>query len=172
MRLLSLSNSSYGPYGYSILTNTLPTDQHSVTAGFYKILVDYQKLKLFIISVLWRAHITTLPEFSNTVLEPEIADKVKDMLIHTNAGDPSLFSIILSRYYTSDPTYKDLPFALRVPVKSNHPELVFFSLQLLDYNIIINVGSRAFPDEFQSFVLSEKQNLKIKLRDYLQSKDY
>jgi len=50
-----------------------------------KVAIDYRQFKLFHLSILWRATVSTLDAFSNVVLEPDHRERLREMLAH---GDP------------------------------------------------------------------------------------
>jgi hypothetical protein len=55
---------------------------------------DHRLIKLFFLSVLWRCHATSRPEFSNVHLGPYEA-RLKAMLIDGDAGDVDDFSVAI-----------------------------------------------------------------------------
>jgi hypothetical protein len=58
---------------------------------------DYAKLKLFIISVLWRASVSTRPFFHRISLGP-FEQKAREMILRRDPGDSATFSTILMRW--------------------------------------------------------------------------
>lgn len=59
--------------------------------------VDYKKLKLFFISLLWRAHATSRPEFNAVMLGAKYELLAKQMIKNFDPGSPKVFSVFVVR---------------------------------------------------------------------------
>jgi hypothetical protein len=55
--------------------------------------LDYRKTKLFLLSILWRASVSTLPDFSQVSLGPH-EDRIRVMLLRNDPGDPLDYRVI------------------------------------------------------------------------------
>jgi hypothetical protein len=55
----------------------------------------YSHLKLFFLSVLWRASVSTLPFYEHVRLGPH-EDKIREMLVHSIPGDPTDYGCVVS----------------------------------------------------------------------------
>ncbi len=104
----------YDEYGKKILIDTDP----KLTQIFPKanILtfdnVDTKKLKLFILSVLWRFSISTRPEVSSLKLKEGYENKLADMILNDNDGDFNDFSVVITKFkfkYADFSKYFQLP---------------------------------------------------------------
>jgi hypothetical protein len=58
---------------------------------------SYERLKLFFISLLWRAHSTTQPMFQHVRLGPW-AERAKQHILEKNPGTADEFAVFLERY--------------------------------------------------------------------------
>lgn len=58
---------------------------------------DYKKLKLFLISVLWRAGASSLKQFDKINLGPQL-NKAKKLILEDNPGEENDFSFIIARF--------------------------------------------------------------------------
>lgn len=56
---------------------------------------DYHKLKMFFISLLWRAGVSSRPEFQSVSLGPH-ADLLKEMILTNNSGGPDDYAVALA----------------------------------------------------------------------------
>lgn len=59
--------------------------------------VDYNNLKLFFISLLWRAHATSLQSFDKVKLGPKFEAVARDMIKTGNPGNPDDFALVMLR---------------------------------------------------------------------------
>lgn len=59
--------------------------------------VDYSKLKLFLLSILWRASISSRPFFKNVSLG-NYEEEIRQMIINSDAGLPAKFPCILTSF--------------------------------------------------------------------------
>jgi hypothetical protein len=66
--------------------------------------VQYELLKLFAISLLWRSSETSLPFFSRIALGPH-AKKAREMILSGDPGTPEEFSVFAARW-TAQPEHK------------------------------------------------------------------
>ena len=66
--------------------------------------IDYTKFKLFLLSVLWRSSISKREFFRNVSLGP-YEDKIREMILNSDPGEPLDFPCFISTYKN----IKDLP---------------------------------------------------------------
>ncbi|MCX5717390.1 MAG: hypothetical protein NTW44_03595 [Nitrospirae bacterium] len=59
--------------------------------------IDYAKFKLFILSLLWRASISKLPDYNNVNLGPH-EDKIRQMILNSNSGGPIKYPCVMASY--------------------------------------------------------------------------
>lgn len=59
--------------------------------------IDYVKFKLFLLSMLWRASISSRPFFKNVSLGP-YEEEIRNMILSGNPGRPGDFPCIISSY--------------------------------------------------------------------------
>ncbi|MBI2596359.1 hypothetical protein HYW46_06520 [Candidatus Daviesbacteria bacterium] len=133
---------------------------------------DYEKLKLFVISVLWRAGASQLPQFGKINLSQEELERARQNILNNDSGGDNNFSFIIARFpddigqsFMADP----------------HPEYdtdMFAGLNAYrfyigaGYIVYIKVGTKLFPEPGRSFVVSKETPLRILTRDnFLQSKE-
>ena len=61
--------------------------------------IDPKKLKLFCLSYIWRASITSWTEFSLVKLGEFHEEKIRKMLLADDCGSPKDSSVLFSKYY-------------------------------------------------------------------------
>jgi hypothetical protein len=69
--------------------------------------ISYQKFKIFLLSLLWRAHISSRPMFSEISLGPH-AEEIRKMIYEGNAGDVDDYPIFLMTYVNDKSIPTDL----------------------------------------------------------------
>ena len=112
--------------------------------------LDYRLLKLFFLSVLWRASLSSLPIFKHISLGPH-EKRLRNMVLSGEAGSeadyPTLFFILHLdgqhlRDFTVEPTF------MRVEGRK------CYRLVLSGFVVLIFVSSQRVPDPFPRVVLS------------------
>jgi hypothetical protein len=66
----------------------------------YKMEIDYAKLKLFFISLLWRAGISNHYFFKKIRISP-FGDQLKQMILKSDPGNPETFAVVLAKFNES-----------------------------------------------------------------------
>ncbi|MGK9452559.1 hypothetical protein ACSSZE_15075 [Acidithiobacillus caldus] len=131
--------------------------------------VDLEKLRLFIISVLWRASISSREFFSEVTLDHyEITAKriIKKELDLTEY----LFPFIVGKY-------SGYPAANKIIIKPG-PVVIeginFYNLNMSGFNITVKVDPRPFPQSLTTLwdVLIEKGTVLVYKKDFGSSKEY
>jgi hypothetical protein len=57
--------------------------------------LDYQKFKLFLVSLLWRCAITTRPEFADVSIPPAHCERMRQMLLNGDPGKPHEYGCVV-----------------------------------------------------------------------------
>lgn len=135
-------------------------------AGF-----DYRRLKLFFISVLWRAHLSQDQFFHAVDLGPW-QNIARQMILAGDPGPADLFGVILFRYFVPNSDFTEVQHAQPSPVFVRHMDLNAYMLRLADYAALIKVDKRPFPDGVQNLVISPSGPLRIVLRNYLMTGEF
>ncbi len=134
---------------------------------------DYEKLKLFIISVLWRAGASKLPQFGKINISKVDLERARQNILSNVSGGNNNFSFIIARFPDD--------IGQSVGGLDPHPEYdtdLFAGLNAYrfylgaGYIVYIKVGTKLFPEPGRSFVVSSETPLRILSRDnFLQSKE-
>ncbi|KAM3093559.1 hypothetical protein ACKFKG_19285 [Phormidesmis sp. 146-35] len=160
---------SWDRYGQTFLLSPPDSEKYITdTAGkpAYKVdSFDYKQLKLFFMSILWRAAITS-HEFFAQVKLTSWEEKLKRMILAEDPGDENDFSVILFKYEG------DFSEMMYNPIKKRQDGINFYRFKLPRYTFLIKVDQRSFSSELAPFVLSPNQPLLMCIREYTGSKEY
>ena len=146
---------SWDDYGFQVLGNppgndAFPRDDSEVQAFVIKN-TDYSRLKLFVLSVLWRASVSKEPFFARVQLgkhEPIIADMIRNQ----NPGGFDEFPVVLARLVG-----QPLPNATYAPYRQRSPEGVNFNILFLpSIKIMVKVDSRPLPQILELVALRQQ----------------
>jgi hypothetical protein len=138
--------SDWDAYGFKILGRHWRAEdaQHSEDGppvAFELKNVDYESLALFILSVVWRASVSSIPLFKNVSLGPELAERIRQILLSREAPEPPEFSIVSC----SSPGHKYRATILP-PDRIRTPEGInFYRLYLPYLFILVKADWRAAP---------------------------
>lgn len=153
--------SSWDGYGFEVLGNppgndALPQNDSEVQDFVIKD-IDYAQLKLFVLSVLWRASVSSQPSFSKIQLgKHELI--IADMIRNHNPGGLDEFPVILARLVG-----QRSPNVIFAPYQQPSPEGINFAMLFLpSIKIMIKVDQRPLPPIFEPVVLRHRpQNMVV-----------
>jgi len=143
-------------YGFKILgnppgNNVLPRNEAELESFILKD-IDYALLKLFILSVLWRASVSSQPFFSKIRLGKHEA-AIADMIRNQNPGSYDQFAVIIGRLVG-----QQFPNALLSPRRQRTPEGINFSVMFINsIKIMVKVDRQALPQILEPVVLKPQQ---------------
>ncbi len=98
--------------------------------------VDYNKFKLFLLSILWRACITNREVFNAAKINDSDIEKIRLMLVNNDAGQINEYPIITLSYLNDETMPTDLIFQ---PIKSVTPEKTLITFLLGGFVFIFNI---------------------------------
>jgi hypothetical protein len=150
-------------YGCDLLVHKIPaqavkTEQNG--RQYYSLQqYDYEKFKLFFLSVIWRMSISTQPLFRNVNLGP-FESQLRKQLISKTPGDTEDFAVFIYRYI--DEFGSSMTLATR-------PEwlhgIKVYNVGLPGYLAVIKVDRRGLPLPANHLVLARGKPLAIAARD-------
>lgn len=100
--------------------------------------IDGRKLRLFFLSLLWRAAATSLPEFSYVKLSRKQLGQLRRMLVDEDPGDSGLFSIVLMQFSTKGPWHNHTPLYGTKDLEGEKVNFLRFYLDGLAVHIHLN----------------------------------
>lgn len=127
--------------------------------------VDYRRLKLFFISVLWRSQICNDSFFSAVNLTSDLEAELRDMIIKNNPDSENKFSVLLLRHSGVE--------AIKFAVYRWEQPCKMYKFRLGSYTFIIKIDENSWAESFQEYMLKPEQDLLIPvLGDYKLTKEY
>jgi hypothetical protein len=126
---------------------------------------DYDKLKLFFISILWRASASTQPFFSKIVLGP-FEEAAKQHISTADAGGADDFAVILAKFDASlaKPTMPS-------PHKVEFCGVTYYRFYISGYVAHVEVDKKPCPLPLSIISLSRDRPLVIMCKDFRKSKE-
>lgn len=111
--------------------------------------IDYKLLKLFFISILWRASVSTMP-FYRKVQLGSLENKAKELIWNYDSSTPDTFSFVLARFSGDD--------SLNKVIMDPHPErwfgTLYYRFYLAGFILYIKASSNITPFNFRHFISS------------------
>jgi len=139
--------------------------QKGNTKTAYKIdKYDYKQLKLFFLSVLWRASISSQTFYSKIEIGPH-EDIIKEMINHEDPGEPFDYAVSLAKF--SDPRVT----AMLDPHKKRFDGINYCQFYITGFVVYIKVDKREPPAFLRELCLKKDPPFWIILRDLNKSKD-
>jgi hypothetical protein len=125
---------------------------------------EYKKLKLFFISVAWRASVSSHKFFSRISLGP-FEDIAKKHIKNDDPGDSEVFSTVLSKF--------DHPLAKGIfdPYIYQNSGVQYTRFYFASYMADIKIDHRPTPNQLSKITLAENRPLHIICRDFRESKE-
>ena len=118
--------------------------------------VDYGKFKLFLLSVLWRASISSLPFFDSVKLGP-YEEKIRIMLLSGNPGLPESYPCIISTWRKNN-----LPNELiRKPAKHCMDDLIMYDFPISGFMYLFRVTEKERKDWALEATVNPDGRLKV-----------
>lgn len=122
--------------------------------------INYKYLKLFFVSVLWRASISNREEFSKVDVGP-FEKILRKMIQQENPGDEDAFSITITRFND----YLGKKFLLN-PHKTRFDGINYYIFYLgAGYKVYIKVDKRPLTGVLSKLILKPSQPLDILIMD-------
>ena len=157
-------------YGQALLLRPPDSEKYIFDATgkpiFYKVeTFDYKQLKLFFMSILWRAAITNDEFFSQVQLDPW-EKELKKMILEQDPGDENAFSVILLKY---EGVFSEITCN---PMKAMQDEVNFYRFRFPGYGFLIKVDQKNILSELNLYLLSATQPLLMRVIEYSNSQEY
>ncbi|HAT3858317.1 hypothetical protein ACKOUJ_07545 [Legionella pneumophila] len=147
--------------------NVIITSDHSPIQRNGKVIgdrideVDYDKLKLFIVSILWRAAVCNNSFFDQISLGP-FRDTLRTMILTSDAGSEDDFSIIVRRFHFKNNRVLHPP--LKTKIHCDADSINIYKIYFFNAEVIIKVDRRPLT-KFRELVLSRGKPLIVGLAE-------
>ena len=151
-------------YGGALPAKECPTSENCINQHGVKFTkcenIDYAKFKLFLLSILWRASISSRPLFNDIDLG-EHEEPIRKMILDRNPGEVSDYPIIFMTYLNDKSMFKDLvAHPQRRESKSGHTIFVFI-IGGMFYQFYMNNPKLKYPDYVLTETIKPTNNLNI-----------
>ena len=160
--------SPYDKHGYETLTEALETKKKYIdhlgnACAFYVEKADYNVFKLFVLSVLWRASVSSHYFFKHIKLGSH-EEKLRKRIHEGDAGAEDDYSILcfhlLGQHY---------PKTILPPFGHRIEGVNFCRLYLPDVGFLIKVDSRPSPSVLKPLVMKPQSSIYLIFQDYFGS---
>lgn len=125
---------------------------------------EYKKLKLFFISLVWRASVSSRKFFARVSL-CQFEDKAKQHIVNNDPGGSEDFSVVLSKF--DHPLSK----AILDPYMYDNSGVNYVRFYLASYMADIKVDNKPTPVPLSQSIMAENRPLYIICRDFNKSKE-
>ncbi|MBL4266705.1 hypothetical protein H8F11_13555 [Vibrio fluvialis] len=112
---------------------------------------DYFKLKMFFLSLLWRAAVTSHPFFKDVSLGP-FESRLAELILTKNPSDNRYFAVALAKFDV-EPRITGMKDVHRTRIDN----VLHYSFYLFNYQVVIKVSSELGPKVFQNLYISPKK---------------
>ena len=143
----------------------IPRTYHDRLVGYEIKDFDYLKLKLFFLSILWRASVSNY-EFYALVDLGESEDVVKNLIKNEDPGHEDDFSIILACFNN-----RIGKLSMLNPRSQVFDGVNFFQFYLAGVIAYIKNDKRTLINDLRKFQMTPGQNLVMIIRDFNESKE-
>lgn len=118
---------------------------------------DYPKLKLFFVSLLWRASESNQSFFAHVSVGPKHTARLREMIWMGEPGEPEEFSVFLVRLTHHDDAHK----TVMSPQRQTFESVRFWRFQVAGYMCDIKVDQRPTPPPQCRWILRPNEPLRI-----------
>jgi hypothetical protein len=154
-------NTRYDDPGFEFLKNFSSSPKKIIANGadaYFEVEgVDCDFICLFVLSILWRYAISTLPDASEIQLGP-YQDRAREVLwgVTPLASFPE-FQVVCQQY-TKGPVNAEMMYSS--PVKMRGPDFNSYGFSILGSHFLAKVDRRPFPSIYAPFVMNGSQLLR------------
>ena len=167
----------FGPhdkYGTDCLIHKLdeyfsPIERGGETLAFSSDEIDQEQLKMFVLSVLWRAAVSSQEFYKSVELGP-YEERLRKVLLAGKTQSSDEFAVALSRWIVSDQR-RSLVTGLMNPFWERWSGVNAVRLYLGSVVAYVKVDQRSFPTPISEMVLGKRNTAVMVAREFDESKD-
>lgn len=130
---------------------------------------DYPKLKLFFLSLLWRASVSSRPLFKKVALGPH-EQRVRDLILAKDPGSSDDYATVVG-IHRDTPEY-GLPMCQPHPIRDNDTGFLYYKFSLGHLTACIKVDQRPAGEVWSDFVISPELPLRFLILEDMRSSDF
>lgn len=151
----------FDDYAHRLFNRPLDTKEIIATrktGKFYRFHnVDYAKIKLFSMSVLWRAHHSQRDFFSQINVGQRYSEILRQMIAAKNPGTKQDFLTAIVKF--SDP--QNLNLVMPNPMKHRIQDIRFYRIYMLGWLLVIKVDRRIGPKSLDELALDPSREQRV-----------
>ncbi len=155
-------------YGQLLLLRSLseaePITQEGKTIALVFKRFDYTKLKLFVLSVLWRASVSRHPFYEKIALGP-YEDRIREMFERGDPGPPDDFAVTFAHF---EEKLGLLPFD---PYREKYDGINYCRMYMGGYVVLVKVDHRNAPAPIGELALGKTPELYVISREFRNSQE-
>jgi hypothetical protein len=131
---------------------------------------DYAKLKLFFVSVLWRASETSRPFFSAVSVGTKHIAQLRTMILNKDPGGSEDYSIIVFRLRNKHDAHKSVTKPYLRPWGDERVR--FYLFYFFGYAYLIKADQRRTPSSLSRYILRPDEPLRVIVMKFDEFADY
>ena len=127
---------------------------------------EYPLLKLFVLSVLWRAHASAHPAFCRVQLGPH-ERYIRSLLLNGQPGAPEEYSVHIVKWIDDEfgPVFMD-------PFRERYEGVNYYRIYCGRYVLYVKVDKKRTSDTFRDMQLGQDKKLFVIARELKKSKEW
>ncbi|MGD9637758.1 MAG: hypothetical protein AB7U85_01705 [Alphaproteobacteria bacterium] len=135
----------YDEYSYEVLFNLEKFICERDKNGIKVKNIDSNKLKLFYLSIIWRAHISKRPEFKKIDLGEKYSKIIKNSLLNNKLPEASFFEISIWKHYFENNKIEedDIDIMFFSPIKHKFEQTNCYIFLFGGYSHYIKIDNRS-----------------------------
>lgn len=130
---------------------------------------DQLKLRMFAISLIWRAAVTDNPVFSSITMGPH-EERARQCILQGDPGSPEDFSVVLGRWITK-PEHADMGLTQFSPYRAKLKGINIAKLFMGGVIVHVKCDKRPFGDPFSELLLKPDRPVLMITRELEGSQD-
>lgn len=140
---------------------------HTGRIGFIIENIQHDRLKRFVITLLWRASVSSMPFFRNVKLGP-LENYAKQLILQASTGNADDFSFVLASFNPTDPRSK----IIFDPHSEKWYGRNYYRFYLGGYVLYVKADSQSTPAEWASLIPQDNNLIIIDRGDFQQSHEF
>jgi hypothetical protein len=166
--------SPWDDYAQSLILQNIKNKNYIIEDGIKVCLViedfDYSKLKLFFISLIWRASVSS-HEFFREVKANNFENQLKKMIIESDPGNEDSFSVSLARWSDHD-IESGIGRGILSPWRRRFSGINFYNFYFaFGFLATIKVDRRPVPHQLRHSILNPNTPLYVYILQFSKSKE-
>ncbi|MCB6183150.1 hypothetical protein LIN78_06300 [Leeia sp. TBRC 13508] len=163
-------------YGIDILLNKRHTyfeeisRKNTIEVGWHSSTIDNHKLLAFLVSILWRASVSSDEFYAKVQLGP-LEELARQVVLNPESEIPSIFDAVLS-IWRDDEIKTSLKKAIMDPFKEKWEGVTAYRFYLGNIVAYIKADQRNFPEKFRKFSIKKAKTTYLIARSYGESHDF